>query len=73
MSNEITPNRLMTRAELAELLGLSAKTLRRMELSGKLLPPVRIGRNVRWRYGETCRWIEADCPPAREWNLRKDA
>lgn len=37
------PSRLITRRELAERLGVSERTVMRMEASGHLPPPVRIG------------------------------
>ena len=41
---------LMTRPELADLLRVDARTLRRMVLAGEVPPPISIGdRTDRWR------------------------
>jgi excisionase family DNA binding protein len=49
---------LLTLPEVAELLRVSDKTVRRWMLS-KRLPHVRLGRVVRFRQDELLRWIEA--------------
>ena len=53
--------------ELAEMLGLSVRTIRRLDCSGKLPRPVRIGGAVRWRTEEITRWLAAGCPDRKEW------
>ena len=57
-------------SRLAELLGLSLRTVRRLDSSGKLPRPVRIGGAVRWRLSEITRWLEAGCPDRAEWELQ---
>jgi prophage regulatory protein len=57
---------------LARLLGLSLRTVRRLDCSGKLPRPVRIGGAVRWRVEEVTAWLESDCPDREQWQtLRK--
>jgi len=57
---------------LAELLGLSLRTVRRLDCSGKLPRPVRIGGAVRWRVEEIAVWLQAGCPDRQQWEtLRK--
>ncbi|WP_152097679.1 helix-turn-helix domain-containing protein [Lacipirellula parvula] len=40
---------LISIKQVAELLSLSTRTVRRAWYSGELPPPIRIGRSVRWR------------------------
>jgi prophage regulatory protein len=56
---------------LAELLGLSLRTIRRLDSSGKLPRPLRIGGAVRWRLSEVNRWVDAGCPDRAEWERRR--
>lgn len=52
---------------LAQELGVSIRTVRRLDAAGKLPKPVRLGAAVRWRRDEIIRWIQADCPDRRIW------
>lgn len=52
---------------LAELLDLSVRTIRRLDSSGKLPRPVRIGGAVRWRMDEIDAWLAAGCPDRKQW------
>ena len=53
---------LITVDELADMLGLSARTIWRMLSGGNMVEPVRIGKNVRWRLYEVRQWIDDGCP-----------
>jgi len=53
--------------QLAEMLGLSVRTVRRLDCSGKLPRPVRIGGAVRWRRDEIDAWLAAGCPDREQW------
>ena len=48
---------------VAELLGLSKRTLWRLLSAGKLPKPVRLGSVVRWKRDELEAWIGSGCPP----------
>ena len=52
---------------LGELLGLSVRTIRRLDCSGKLPRPVRIGGAVRWLVADIEAWVEAGCPDRERW------
>ena len=57
--------------QLAEVLGLSVRTVRRLDSSGKLPRPLRIGGAVRWSLEEIAAWMAAGCPDRQKWeNLR---
>ncbi len=49
--------RLLSIAEVAEFLGVSPKTVRRLMRRG--LPSVRFGRLVRFEQRDLLRWVEA--------------
>jgi len=58
---------------LAKLLGLSLRTVRRLDCSGKLPRPVRIGGAVRWRVEEVTAWLDADCPGREQWQTLRNS
>jgi excisionase family DNA binding protein len=62
LSADTTPM-LIAADEMANLLGVSERTLWRLLSAGKVPRPVRIGRSTRWRAAEVKQWIENDCPP----------
>ncbi len=53
--------------ELALLLGVSVRHLRRMDAAGELPRPVTLGKRVLWRTEEIQRWVAARCPDRRSW------
>jgi len=53
---------LLTVKEVAEMLGLSERTVYRLTDMGKMPRPVKIGAAVRWRRSELDTWIEDGCP-----------
>jgi len=52
--------------ELAEFLGVSTATVRRMDASGRLPRPVRFNRAVRWDRWTIEEWLAAGAPPRDE-------
>ncbi len=59
----------ITAKELAKMLTVSLRHIRRLDSAGKLPRPVRIGRCVRWPKDEICRWIEAGTPNRKKWEI----
>ena len=57
---------LITAAELARLMHISQRTVWRLVSAGRIIPPIRIGGNTRWRLDEVERWIADGCPPSAE-------
>lgn len=49
---------LIDAKQVAKLLGVSDKTVQRMRDAGKLPPPKRLGRLIRWRYDDIRRFVE---------------
>jgi excisionase family DNA binding protein len=51
-------DKLMTRKELAEMLGLSPATLARWKRAGEDSPPcIKIGKSVRYRREDVMEWL----------------
>jgi excisionase family DNA binding protein len=48
---------LVTIAELASVLGVSTKTVRRMVTRQEIPPPIRVGRQLRWRPSDLTKWL----------------
>ena len=58
--------------QLSQLLGVSLRQVWRLNATGKLPRPVRIGGSVRWNRAEVIRWFsEAGCPDRETWEARK--
>lgn len=55
--------------ELAELLGVSWRTLHRMDGEGSLPSPIRLrpGGRATWRRQEILAWLAAGCPGRDCW------
>lgn len=47
---------------VAEMLGCSPRTVRRLSRSGRMPAPVKIGRLARWRRDELADWLAEGCP-----------
>lgn len=54
----------------AKLLSISSRTLSRLIDLEAIPMPVHLGRLVRWRLVEVLEWIEADCPPQKDWSRK---
>jgi len=59
------PVRLLTIGEVADLLKLSIRTIRRLADSGKMPRPVKVGALIRWKAIDLESWVEAGCPSVR--------
>jgi len=53
---------LLTDKQVATLLSMSSRTIRRLSDAGKMPLPLRIGGCVRWRKIDIERWIANGCP-----------
>ncbi|HVA49597.1 MAG TPA: helix-turn-helix domain-containing protein [Pirellulales bacterium] len=61
---------LIDQAELAEVLKLSLRSVRRMETAGELPPSVLSGRRRLYLKNEVERWLKHGRPPRQEWEAR---
>lgn len=67
MSNDVSAIAMLTMDDLASALKVSKRTLARMLSAGKLIPPTRLGRQLRWLATDVAKWVEAGCPEPRSW------
>lgn len=58
---------LLSADRLADLLGVSVRTLWRLRSAGRVPRPVHLGASVRWRADEITLWVAAGCPPLEAW------
>jgi predicted DNA-binding transcriptional regulator AlpA len=59
---------LLSKTDLARELRVSAKTIDRMDQSGRLPRPIRVGsRAKRWPRSAIVEWIAAGAPNRRDW------
>ena len=59
---------LITVKEVAEMLGISVRSVWTLLSTGGLPESVHLGRSRRWRRLEIERWVEAGCPCLEKWN-----
>lgn len=53
---------LVTADELALMLGVSARTVWRLNSTAMLPRPLKLNRSVRWKHADITDWIAQDCP-----------
>lgn len=58
---------LLDLVEVARRLQISRAHAARLNSSGGLPRPIRLGRSVRWSAEDLSRWIVAGCPPRDRW------
>ena len=61
----MTTATLLNVKEVAEMLGLSERTIYRLSDAGSMPTPVKLGSSVRWRRSELETWIENGCPKGK--------
>ena len=64
------PALLLTAGELARELRCSVKTIDRLQSTGKLPSPQKLGGSRRWRRSEIEAWIAAGMPDLAQWARR---
>lgn len=65
--NPVSGAYLLDTEATAQLLGVCPRTVARMNVTGKLPRPVRLGRCVRWNRHELILWMNYDCPSRERW------
>ena len=63
---------LLTAKQVAELLGISERHLHKLNSSGRLPRPVRLGRSVRWCREELASWVRAGSPDRARWESMQE-
>ena len=61
MTEQIT-EKLLTAKNLGQMLSLSKRQIFRLNSSGKLPAPIRIGGSVRWAESTIAAWLNAGAP-----------
>jgi len=56
---------LMSVKEVAAMLGVSQRTVYRMDDAGQIPRSIKLASLVRWRTAELREWIEKGCPKCR--------
>ncbi len=73
-SDRVEPAQLapiaLTAAQVGELLGIDASTVRRNAAAGVMPEPVKVGAAVRYRRAEIEAWLAAGCPHADGWDYQ---
>ncbi len=65
---------LVNREQLAELLGVSEGTIRKLEIHARLPGRVRLTSKPQWAVNEIRAWVDAGCPAKNEWaRLRSES
>ena len=65
--------RLLAVSDLAGLLGVCKRQVRRLRLDALIPEPMYIGRLPRWRESTINAWLAAGCPGATEFAAREKA
>lgn len=65
-----TDRLLVSGVDAARLVGLSGRTWRRLDLTGQIPKPIRIGGSRRWSVADLTAWIAAGCPGRSRWEQR---
>lgn len=71
MTEIVESEKLMTAGTVGERLALSKRQIFRLNSSGRIPTPVRIGGSVRWRHSDIEQWIDIDCPDRKTFENRK--
>jgi predicted DNA-binding transcriptional regulator AlpA len=74
MSRTLVPAALVyTALGLAEVLDTSIRSIHRLNSSGKIPRPTRLGGQLRWNRDEIAAWIAAGMPDRQAWERRRVA
>ncbi|AQT70097.1 putative transcriptional regulator [Anaerohalosphaera lusitana] len=65
--------KLINAKQLGELLSLSRRQVFRLNSSGKIPAPLRIGGSVRWNSEEVHAWIDNGAPARQQWEAMRTA
>jgi len=58
--------------ELSAMLGVFLRQIWRLNSTGKLPKPVRLGGSVKWRRDEIIAWLSQNCPARSEWEAIRE-
>ena len=58
--------------QAAAMLNISVRQLWRLNSTGQVPKPIRLGNCVRWRKAELEAFVEAGCPTRQEWEHQEE-
>ena len=61
---------LLTDAQVGDFLGMSRRTIRQMDTTGRLPQGLKLGRLRRWRRDELADWVKSGCPGRARWRWK---
>ena len=64
---------LLSVTETARTLGISPRLLSKLNSSGQLPQPIRLGRRTLWAADELRDYVRAGCPSRERWRQMKEA
>ncbi len=70
-SNASEASLMMNAKALAAMLGVSLRQVWRLNATGKLPRPIRLGGSVKWKISEITDWFEKNCPDRQAWEAIK--
>lgn len=71
--SNIRKAQLISAKQLAEeVLGVSIRQVWRLNATGKLPRPIRLGGSVKWKTSEITDWFEKNCPDRQTWEAMKE-
>lgn len=65
--SKLDAHALIDTKTVANVLKTGRRNLSRWIRSGRVLQPIKVGQQNRWRAGEIRSWINAGCPRASDW------
>jgi len=71
MSNTGTTEKLLRAVDVGRILNLSKRQIFRLNSSGKIPAPIRIGGAVRWAESTIADWLAAGAPDRKTWEVMK--
>jgi prophage regulatory protein len=66
-NSDLTEPLLLDVRTVARLLNVSVRTIHRLNATGEIPAPVRLGGRVLWHRDELRAWLEAGCPAREAW------
>ena len=57
---------------VARMLGVSRNTVWKLNASGRMPSPIRLGRRTLWVITELEAWVAAGCPPRHKWQAIRE-
>ena len=72
VQTQVTHERLLKAGDVSVMLSLSKRQVHRLNSSGQIPEPVRVGGSVRWPESELSAWIQAGTPNRKTWDSIKE-